>query len=421
LKKRTIKILIYLSAFSLLGLITTQLFWIRNAIFLSEAQFDHRVSEALQDVLVELPKYSKEGCEKSCIYSCPSNRNQMLEIINPTILDSLLKATFESYELGSDFEYAILNSSNDSVIFRKTGVIDDNFEIKTHKKGLTCIEATDLYTLEVYFPQKRMIILRELSLWLVISIILILIVIFSFAVNIMAILRQKKISEIKNDFINNMTHEFKTPISTISMASEVLMNADDESLKERVRVYSKVIYDENLRLKSQVEQVLQSAMLEKSELNFNKHEIRVHDILNEIVSNIQLDKQRKEISWIINLDAENDKLLGDPMHMRNLFSNLLDNACKYSGESPIINISTKNEAKRIIVAVGDNGIGISPANQKYIFDKFYRVHTGDVHNVKGFGLGLFYVKSIVTAHGGTIKVQSEIDKGSVFEVTLPLA
>ncbi|MBN2681287.1 MAG: HAMP domain-containing histidine kinase [Bacteroidales bacterium] len=420
MNKNKIKILIFLSAFSLLGLIITQLFWIKNAVELTEEQFDHRASQALQDVLRELPKYSKEGCKRSCIYSCPSNKNQMLEIINPTILDSLLAAYFSYYELGGDFEYAIVNYKTDSVIYQKSDVIGKNIDLKMHKKGLTCFEDSDVYMLEVFFPCKRTTVLQQLSLWLSLSLLFLLVVVFAFIYNIRTILKQKKVSEIKNDFINNMTHEFKTPISTISMASEVLMNTEENAALERVKTYSKIIFDENQRLKSQVEHVLQTAIIDRGEIKLKLEKIALHDLIKSTVSNLCLEHCSNKVEVIYNFTAQNDLILVDRMHFVSVINNLVENAYKYGGENPIITITTKSDKTVITIGISDNGKGIAPADQKLVFEKFYRVHTGDIHDVKGFGLGLFYVKSIVEAHKGTIKLQSELNKGSSFEIFLPI-
>lgn len=419
MKKHKIKILIILSAFSLMGLIITQLFWIKNAIGLSEEQFDHRVSQALQDVLGELPKYSLQGCKKTCIYSCPSNRNQMLEIINPSILDSLLAVYFSYYELGSDFEYAIINCKTDSIIYKKSELITDNVNLKKHRKGLTCFDESDVYMLEVFFPGKRITVLKQVSLWILLSIVFLLIVVFTFIYNILTILRQKKISEIKNDFINNMTHELKTPISTISMASEVLMNTNEDLILEKVKTYSKIIFDENQRLKSQVEQVLQAALIDKGEIHLKKEEIHLHQLIQTTVTNLCLEHCLNKVEVNYSLNATNDTVNADKLHFVSIINNLVENAYKYGGALPIIKISTESDNNGFSLSISDNGKGISAADQKQVFEKFFRAHTGDIHDVKGFGLGLFYVKSIIKAHNGTINLSSEINKGSSFDIFLP--
>jgi len=257
-------------------------------------------------------------------------------------------------------------------------------------------------------------------MWLGTSGIFIIIVILSIATTILAILKQKKISEIKNDFINNMTHEFKTPISTISLAAEVLTNTDPASSADRIQKYSRIIYDENLRMRNQVERVLQVALLDKGEFKLKKTEFDLHRLLKYAVQNLCIEKCEEHTTVNYNLNAEDHVVSADNMHITNIIVNLVENAIKYSNGDSIIDIGTVNTDQDIMLSVEDNGIGMSQEKLKFIFDKFYRVPTGNLHDVKGFGLGLYYVKNIVEAHGGQIKVSSELNKGSRFEVYLPL-
>jgi two-component system, OmpR family, phosphate regulon sensor histidine kinase PhoR len=203
------------------------------------------------------------------------------------------------------------------------------------------------------------------------------------------------------------------------MASEVLMNTDENVVRERVKSYSKIIFEENMRLKFQVEQVLQTALIEKGEIKLNPEPIEVNYVIKSCVSNLCLEHCENKVDLSFNLNAENDIAKIDKIHFVNIINNLVENAYKYSGENPKIKISTQSNATGITVSIEDNGKGIAPSDQKSIFDKFYRVHTGDIHDVKGFGLGLFYVKSIVEAHKGNIKLHSELNKGSRFDVFFP--
>jgi len=259
----------------------------------------------------------------------------------------------------------------------------------------------------------------ELSLWLFLSVLFILIVIFIFAWIIRTIVLQKKLSEIKNDFVNNMTHEFKTPISTISLATEVLMNADPATSMERMKKYSNIIYDENQRMRVQVERVLQMAQLDKGEYQLNKAKLDVHAVLRATVDSLCLDHSEKKVKVDFILEATKSEIIADKLHVGNIFSNLVDNAVKYSIQDPHIQCKTSNSDTGIIIEFIDNGIGMSFEAQKHIFDRFYRVPTGNIHNVKGFGLGLYYVKTMVEAHGGSVSVKSEINRGSRFSVYFP--
>ena len=273
--------------------------------------------------------------------------------------------------------------------------------------------------LSVFFPGQRNYLLKSMWVILAISGCIILILIFSFYYTISTILKQKKLSAVKNDFISNMTHEFKTPISTISLATEMLGDKNLEKTPERSERYLKMIQDENKRLSVLVESILQTALLDKGEFKLKKTEFHLHEIISEIVKNTQLQIEKQGGKLSISLNAEKDILWADKVHITNIIFNLIDNAIKYSRENPVIQITTENSAKGIIIHVIDKGIGISKENLKKIFDKFYRVPTGNVHNVKGFGLGLSYVKAIVEKHEGEIFVDSEPGQGSDFTIFLP--
>ena len=272
--------------------------------------------------------------------------------------------------------------------------------------------------LSLYFPEQSKYLLSSMWFMLLISVALMMVLIFSFYFTITTIIKQKKLSEIKNDFISNMTHEFKTPISTISLACEVLNDKSIEKNEERTNKYVKMIRDENKRLSLLVENILQTAILDKGEFKLKIQSTDIHNLIDQSIANIKLQVENRDGEISTELNAENPVINADRVHITNIIFNLIDNALKYSNEKPVIKITTRSDREGIFISVKDNGIGISKENQHRIFDTMYRVHTGNVHNVKGFGLGLSYVKAVVEKHGGSISVESELNKGSTFTVYL---
>jgi two-component system phosphate regulon sensor histidine kinase PhoR len=271
----------------------------------------------------------------------------------------------------------------------------------------------------IYFPNERGYLIGQMSDLLAISIILILIIIFSFTYTILTIYRQKRISEMKNDFINNMTHEFKTPISTISLACQALKDQDVNKTTEIYDAYIGVIGEENVRLGAMAEKILQSAVLEKRQIELKKEWFDLHEVIRDVVSKIGIQVQIKDGSINSSLKAEPSEIYADKVHITNVINNLLDNANKYTPQKPQIRISTMTVNTGVMISIEDNGIGISKKNQKKIFDKLYRVPMGNLHDFKGFGLGLSYVKVILEYHKGSVSLESELKKGTKFDVFLP--
>ncbi len=422
MQKSHIIIVILFASVALVGLTVTQSFWIVRAINLTEKQHDHRIDMALEDVLNEMgaanntnliksgnPKYTASGQEKT-----------YFEVIDTVLLANLLGKYIDYHRLDQNYEYAIVQTDSDSIMYASAKLIPKSLMKNAHKLCLSSLWKKENTHLAVFFPSQRKEVLVDMSMWLIFSGIFILIIVFLFLYIISTIIRQKKISEIKNDFINNMTHEFKTPISTISLASEVLLNSGTASSSERINKYSKIIYDENLRMRGQVERVLQVAKLDKGEFNLRKSEFNLHQLIRETVQNLCIERCEEQTTVNYHLDAGDYEMSADEMHIRNVVVNLVDNAIKYSSSGAFINIYTRNINEGIVFSIEDHGIGMSSDTVKHIFDKFYRVPTGNIHNVKGFGLGLYYVKNMVSAHGGYIEVHSEPNRGSRFDVFLPL-
>ena len=260
----------------------------------------------------------------------------------------------------------------------------------------------------------------EMRFMIISAIFFTLVIVAAFSVTLIALLRQKKLSEIKNDFINNMTHEFKTPLATISLAVDALRNEKVVQDREKSGYFTGIIKEENRRMNKQVETILQASLLDRQDQQLNLRSLHVHQIIQEAMENFQLQLEGKGGSAELQLNAKSDLIEADEVHFMNLITNLIDNAIKYSKDNLLIKVTTHSTAKSLVIRIEDNGIGMSKETQRRIFEKFYRAHTGNLHNVKGFGLGLSYVKTIVEAQRGKIKVDSAIGKGTTFTLEFPL-
>ncbi|HJZ39785.1 MAG TPA: HAMP domain-containing sensor histidine kinase [Bacteroidales bacterium] len=420
MRPSTVKIIIIVTSIALLGLVFTQTFWIREKIILGQKQFDHRADNALMDVVGELRDYADSTARQGKIRHMQRVRyDHILDVVDTSLLEVLVKKYTDYHRLDNRYYYSIAKSSNDSAIFRSAEYPAEGTAVKPYKACLSCLWKEEYFHLALFFPDKNKTVFLESGIWLGLTFMFLSVITFSFAFIIITYLRQKKLSEMKNDFINNMTHEFKTPISTIALAAEVLMKGGPRSIAERIKKYSKIIYDENERMRLQVERVLQMAQMDHQEIRLNPAEIDIHNLLGTIIPNLCLEKSEKEVRVKYNLAATKPLILADEMYVTSVITNITENAIKYSGDNPEITIATADHKEGIMISFIDKGVGMSRDILRYIFDKFYRVHTGNVHNVKGFGLGLYYAKTMIDAHRGSISVTSELNKGSRFDVYLP--
>jgi two-component system phosphate regulon sensor histidine kinase PhoR len=336
-------------------------------------------------------------------------------------IDSLLRFELHNRGIYLPFSYAVTTASNDSLIFSKAMDVrgeEPKFEAEnTYQTPIFEKEViNDPGNLKITFPQKNSLILSHMAFTMATSGGLMLVLILCFGYTIFSILRQKKISEMKTDFINNMTHEFKTPVSTIMIASEALR--DDEIIQDKNRVakLASIIYEENVRLGSHIERVLNIARIEKNDFKLDIKPVDVNELITAVLDSMSLKLQKYNATVTLQLDAEHAVINADELHFTNVLYNLIDNAIKYSRNAPEITVSTLNRNADLIIRVADKGIGMTRDQQSRIFEQFYRVPTGNLHDVKGFGLGLSYVNTIVKRLGGVISVRSEKDKGSEFEL-----
>lgn len=349
-----------------------------------------------------------------------NGKKDVKERIDSTMLDSLLNKEFRKKGIKTEYQFAILCATRNGYVYHSNSL--DSLALANSKFKVNLFP-NDLFfqtdTLIVYFPYQTQYLLSTMWASLLPSALFILIIILTFSYSIHSLLQQKKMAEVKTDFVNNMTHELKTPISTISLACEALTDPAMASDENNKNLFLDIIKKENKRLGTLVERVLQSAALEKSEFSITKKPLHIHEIINQVVASVEIHVKNKGGKIFLELNSDNDFIEGDKVHLTNVMYNLLDNAIKYTPEAPQIHIKTSNDLEYFIISISDNGIGIKKENQKKIFENFYRVPTGNVHNVKGFGLGLSYVKTIVELHNGTVYVESELNKGSTFTVKLP--
>jgi len=422
MNRQTIRIIVLLAILSLVGIVATQIFWVKNAYSLQEKQFNDRVHIALSDVTHELLSIHKDESELiNPVKQISSNYYTVMinDTVNPFLLETLLTNEFIKRNLNVDFEYVIYDCFTDSIVFGGFISLDESVKDNVESKSYNMKWDKDGHYFGVYFPSKEAYIFSKMGIWIFSSSIILLIILF-FAYTINVILKQKRLSEIKNDFINNITHEFKTPISTISLSADVILGENIKNEPERLKRYANIIKEENNRLKNQVDKVLQLATLEKDKLNLENEEINLHELIKNSIKSFELIAQERGAEITCNLKAKSFMMIGDKIHLSNILFNLIDNAIKYSPDKPKIEISTIQVKNCIQINIKDQGMGISEDGQRFVFDKFYRVSTDNVHNVKGFGLGLNYVKTIVEAYSGSVNLTSKENEGSTFSIRIPL-
>lgn len=460
MNKKRLTLVIIGASVVLIAIIALQLNWIKTAIQLKEQDFSDETRKVFSSVMKEIGYYEQQcmqnrylndfrgrtrggALDSSSVYHgniVSKYRNGQLHInysnssglvenpfINPiydkpdlsvAYIDSVIRYRLAENNLKIAFQFNVYDRFNNVYLGDSVVKIPETFS--SYVFPFVSNDLVHQVYLLVYFPYEKAYLFGQISIMLIMSSLLIISMIFIFSYAFSTILKQEKLSIMKNDFINNMTHEFKTPISTISLACQALSDEDIPKSQDLYSSYIGIIQEENRRLGSMAEKILQSAILERAEMNLNIIDIDMTEVINDVVRNaeIQIRPKNGKISFIDG--APHATLLGDPVHISNVVNNLLDNAIKYSFDTPEIKIQTKLENECMVIFISDRGIGISKGNQKKIFDKLYRVPTGDVHEVKGFGLGLSYVKAIIEKHKGIISLESQLGKGTTFQVKLPL-
>ncbi|MFZ4581615.1 MAG: sensor histidine kinase [Paludibacter sp.] len=348
-----------------------------------------------------------------------SENKDFSQRVNFEELDNILENVLQNNGVELPFYYSVVDKQG-NVIYKCTKEIhkNENNNNVYSQKLFPSEDSNRAAFLQVTFPTKQNFIIKSLNLLLP-SVLMLIVILFIFAYAIIIIFKQKQLNNIKNDFVNNMTHELKTPISSISLASQMLQDPSVGKTPQTLSHISKVIRDETKRLSFMVEKVLQMAVFEKDTSILKVREMQINLLIKEITTNFSLKVSNKGGQITSKLNATNDLALIDEVHFTNVIFNLMDNALKYSDKDLLLTLETRNEKDNILISIEDNGIGIHKDDLKRVFEKFYRVSTGNLHNVKGFGLGLAYVKKIVTEHKGSIKVESELNIGTKFTITIP--
>jgi two-component system phosphate regulon sensor histidine kinase PhoR len=401
------------------GITVTQVYWVRKAFDLRENQFNRDVQSALNAVATRIFEINKSPIPNNTPVEQLSTNYFVVIVngpVNSSVLGILISAEFEKRNIKADYEFGVYDCQEQCM---------KGSDFKSHKggKALASLEQmpvwkNDGYYFAVQFSRIEANLINQMGIWVFSSAVM-LVVIFFFVYTLFVILKQKRLSEIQKDFINNMTHEFKTPLSTIAISSEVLRDPKITNTPDRLLNYATIIQNETNRLKQHVERVLQMARLEKSDVALKKEKLDVHELIRDAVQNSSVLLQEKSGEVDLELKAERSWVIADKLHFTNVLFNLIDNAIKYNQQQPKLTISSGNSNGHIFIEVKDNGIGISADNIRKIFHQFYRVPTGNVHDVKGFGLGLNYVKLMVEAHKGKITVESNLGEGSSFKIILP--
>ena len=466
--KRVIWAIIIIMSVALLGIAFTQFIWIKAQVDLDEKNFDDQVYMAMNSVklllqedtetrefVVDFYKSKKKtlfGKENELVskFLSPQNKgfnnysmelaglmqdldpNALLESINKENLDRYLKEELLNRGVDLKYDYGVYSNKIQDFVIRNgkfavqvqdsdsstssddRGLYDSPYQVQLFNEE----EGSPGY-LKIFFPGKQSWLWAKVVPSLFSSLLFTALILLCFAYTIFVIFKQKKVSEMKTDFINNMTHEFKTPIATISLATDSITNGTVINNADKIKRFAGIIKQENKRMLNQVEKVLQMARIDKKDFQLKLTEVNLNQLVEQAAGHSRLKVEQREGKLSTRLDARQPIFEADLTHISNIIHNLLDNAEKYSNEKPEISISTSSDDKGVSIEIKDNGIGMTKESLKHIFDKFYRVHTGNRHDVKGFGLGLSYVKALVEAHQGTIDVVSELGKGSTFKLDFP--
>lgn len=444
MKRFRINAVIILGVLSLSSILLVQLLWVRKTIEIQSTstaiqqksdslnlkEFSEQTNLALRNVLNVISNAIEDSSEHyGAIKQLNVNQFKVdiIQELDPYYLETLLKKALYNQNIHEDFTFGIYDCFTNQLTFSKLYKFTDDSLYTLVNNNIIGLDSARLklkndgHYFTVFFPNVQNKLPQNtvfLSPWVYISTIVFLVLIF-FGFSLATIIKQKRLSEVITDFINNMTHELKTPIATISLSSEMIMRLDNDDDLEKAKKYAGIIFKENKRLETQVERVLNISTLDTENTTLNKKSLDFHELLVEVKDTFDFNQLANGGKILIENNASVFTIQADPIHITNVVYNLLDNAVKYCTTKPFISITTKNERNYLVIEIKDNGIGIRKEDLKMIFDKFYRVSTGNIHDIKGFGLGLFYVKLIINEHNGSIDVKSKAGEGSTFTIKLP--
>ena len=406
-----------LGAISMLGIALSQIYWVNRAMDITEKELDQTLNVALLNVAEDMAKLNDHDLANLNPVSQLSSNYFVVaqnDKIDANILEHYISNEFRKRKLFMDYEYGIYDCSSDKMVYGNyVGTKDSKIKTTELPKW-----EDNIYYFGVRLPERQAYIFGEVKVWMI-STLIVLVVLLLFAYSLFIILKQKRLSEVQKDFVNTMTHEFKTPLSTIAISAKVLAESDLIKLDKRLSKYTEIIQEENNQLTKQVEKLLQMTDLEKEKIFLKLETIDLNELLHKVAHHFELKINEREGSLKMKLEANPNRFLADKVHLTNILYNLIDNAIKYSPEKVDISIETRTENNNLILEISDKGLGIAKENQSKIFHKFYRVPTGDVHDVKGFGLGLSYVKKLVQTHKWKINTSSELGRGCTFTLEIP--
>jgi two-component system phosphate regulon sensor histidine kinase PhoR len=437
--KKTFPIIIVLITLSIIGILFIQITWLQGLFLIQRNQLSEKINQTGLLVVTDIGKKMNNGLSfrlpkrgrlslENDYHLHKFDESTIADIYDYKELNQKIKSALDKFEIGDlRFEFAVADKK--SILESRSNNFDDSFsedlnslQVRIPVVPQDVIEPVGPFeSLIIVIPNVRLYLLNSLR-WIILGALLfILVVLAAFFITIRSLLNQRKVNEIKNDFINNMTHELKTPLATISLAVDALKTEKVQSDPSSVAYFSNIIKEENVRMNKHVEIILETGQLENKDLELTKQPVNVHDLIQAVVDSYKLQLEEKPSNIHMQLDATAPEIIADEEHLLHVLSNLLDNAIKYSKETIDILVSTINVNNKMIITIEDNGIGMTSETTKHIFEKFYRAHSGNIHNVKGFGLGMSYVKRIVALHKGQIRVQSELDHGTTIVIILPVA